>query len=140
MSEHPEAQQPGTTLYDRVGGEAFFVALVARFYGNVAKDARLRPMYEADLEPAKARLCAFLVQFFGGPRRYEALRGEPKLRMRHLRFPIDQAARDAWLADMGEAVSASGASEEDQAALLAYFAEAATFFINRGGLAIGGSP
>lgn len=128
-----------STLFARVGGEAFFEELVERFYANVAEDARLRPMYESDLGPARARLGAFLVQYFGGPRRYEALRGEPKLRMRHLRFPIDQAARDAWLEDMGAALEAMPLGEQDRAALAAYFADAATFFMNRGGLAIGGS-
>ena len=48
-------------LYDRVGGEPFFVALVAGFYARVATDPVLRPLYpEADLAPAQRRLTLFL--------------------------------------------------------------------------------
>lgn len=126
------------SLYDRVGGRDFFVELVGRFYDGVATDALLRPMYEEGLEPARARLAAFLVQYYGGPRDYEAMRGEPRLRMRHLRFPLDEAARDAWLGHMGAALATSAISDEDRTELWAYFVQAANFFMNRG-LTISGS-
>jgi hemoglobin len=126
-------------FYARVGGRPFFVELVARFYAGVAEDPLLRPMYGDGLEPAAERLTAFLVQYFGGPREYEALRGEPRLRMRHLRFPLDEAARNAWLTHMGAALQASDAVPEDREAMWEYFVQAATFFMNRGGLTISGS-
>jgi truncated hemoglobin YjbI len=44
------------TLYDRIGGLAFFVALVERFYEAVEADPTLRPLYPPDLEPGKANL------------------------------------------------------------------------------------
>ena len=75
-------------MYDRVGGEPFFVELVDRFYEGVAGDPTLRPLYPADLTDAKAHLAAFLVQYWGGPAAYSAARGHPRLRMRHAPFLI----------------------------------------------------
>jgi hemoglobin len=95
-----------TTLYDRAGGMPFFETLVGRFYAGVATDDVLRPLYpEADLAPAARRLMLFLVQYWGGPRTYEAERGHPRLRQRHFPFTIDAVARDRWLLHMRAAIA-----------------------------------
>jgi hemoglobin len=118
------------TLYERVGGTPFFVALVDRFYAGVADDPVLRPLYPEDLGPPRGRLGAFLVQYWGGPTTYSDERGHPRLRMRHAPFVIGTAERDAWLRHMTAAVSASAAAAEDRDELLAYFAAAAAAMIN----------
>jgi hemoglobin len=124
-------------------GEGFFQTLVHYFYEKVATDPLLRPMYPSDLAPAEERLALFLLQYFGGKRRYEQLRGEPRLRMRHLKFPIDQASRDAWVTHMASALDATLADgyqvgPEDLAIIRQYFAQTATLLMNQG-LSIGGS-
>ena len=97
-------QQPPGTVYALVGAP-FFAELVERFYEGVAGDPVLRPLYPSeDLDDAKARLCGFLVQYWGGPADYSAARGHPRLRMRHAPFAIGQAERDAWIAHMSSAV------------------------------------
>ena len=65
-----DSENEVTTLYERVGGDEFFVELVERFYQLVQADFSLRPLYPEDLEPGKARLASFLAQYWGGPRRY----------------------------------------------------------------------
>ena len=93
------------TFYEAVGGAPTFRKLVARFYEGVATDPVLRPMYpEADLGPAEERLRMFLEQYWGGPTTYSDQRGHPRLRMRHVPFKVDPAARDAWLIHMRVAV------------------------------------
>jgi hemoglobin len=119
-----------TSLYERVGGDEYFHSLVARFYEGVEADPVLRPLYPEDLGPARFHLAEFLVQYWGGPRRYSEQRGHPRLRMRHP-FPIGRAERDAWFRHMTEAVAASGASPEDARELIAYFDMAATSLINQ---------
>lgn len=123
----------GPTVYEVVGGQAFFDALVDRFYDRVEHDPLLRPMYPADLGPGKRALAMFLAQYWGGPPEYSAEKGHPRLRMRHLPFVIDEAARDAWLTAMLAAVTDSGADAEVQAALRDYFTTAATHMINAPG-------
>ena len=135
MSDADAAQ----ALYERVGGRSFFVGLVDRFYEGVAPDEVLRPMYDDDLGPAKERLVAFLTQYFGGTNEYEELRGSPMLRARHLRFPIDETAKDVWLVHMGDALDRSAITEADREELWRYFVAGANFFVNRGGLGLTGA-
>jgi len=121
------------TLYDAVGGMAFFEALVGRFYDNVARDAVLLAIYPDpdDLSGPRHRLTLFLAQYWGGPTTYNAERGHPRLRMRHFPFGIDAAARDAWLAAMREAIAFVGPPPEVAERLDAYFETAAEAMRNR---------
>jgi len=48
-------------LYKRVGGEAFFIDLVDRFYLGVAGDPLLRPLYPDDLRESSRHLALFLI-------------------------------------------------------------------------------
>jgi len=123
--------ESATTMYDRVGGQPFFDALVERFYSQVADDALLRPLYPDDLTEARAHLAAFLAQYWGGPPLYSQERGHPRLRMRHFPFSIGRPERDAWFSAMRAAVLASGLNAEDEAEMLDYFDKSATFLINR---------
>ncbi len=119
------------SLYDRVGGTAFFVDLVERFYAGVESDPQIRPLYPEDLGPGKRALALFLAQYWGGPTTYSDEKGHPRLRMRHFPFTIGTAERDRWFHHMAEAVAASGAGEAERAELVAYFDMAATAMINR---------
>ena len=115
-----------TTPYERFGGHAFFASLVHAFYERVAVDPVLRPMYpEADLTGAEDRLLMFLEQYWGGPTTYNELRGHPKLRMRHMPFPIDSVARDRWLVNMHDAVVEQDMPTELETELWTYFVGAA---------------
>ena len=129
MFVHVETQDE--TLYERVGGEAFFISLVDRFYASVEGDPVVRSLYPEDLAPPKRHLALFLVQYWGGPRTYSAEHGHPRLRMRHFPFRIGQLERDAWLRSMLAAVRDSAASPADAEALSAYFETAATSLINQ---------
>jgi hemoglobin len=83
-----------TSVYERVGGMAFFERLVDRFYEGVADDPPLRALYpEEDLAGARHRLTLFLAQYWGGPRTYDQERGHPRLRMRHVPFAIDAGSK-----------------------------------------------
>jgi hemoglobin len=98
-------ETPALTVYSVVGGTPFFEELVERFYEGVAHDEVLRPLYpDQDFTDAKARLCGFLVQYWGGPGDYSEARGHPRLRMRHAPFAIGTAERAAWIANMTAAV------------------------------------
>jgi len=138
MSSSDASAAPGepATLFDRVGGMAFFEVLVDRFYDGVVTDPVLAPMYPADdLDGARERLALFLAQYWGGPTTYSERRGHPRLRMRHARFPVDQRARDTWISHMEAAVGAAGeamgCSDADREALVGYFAAAADHLRNQ---------
>ncbi|HEX7051733.1 MAG TPA: globin [Longimicrobiales bacterium] len=118
-------------IYAAVGEEGF-QRLVAAFYRQIPDDDVLGPMYPADdMAGAEQRLRDFLVGRFGGPQRYIAERGHPRLRMRHARFPIDERARDRWLQLMGRALDEAGFPAAADAMLREFFAAVATMLINR---------
>jgi len=123
-------------LFERVGGEPFFVDLVDRFYLGVAGDPLLRPLYPEDLSESARHLALFLMQYWGGPGTYGEQRGHPRLRMRHAPFVIGPAERDAWLRHMGDALTGleaeSRISGSDAAELRAYLDMAAHQLVNTG--------
>lgn len=118
-------------IFDAVGGAAAFDALVEAFYLGVESDPPLRALYPPDLSPGKRHLSLFLQQRFGGPDTYSAQRGHPRLRMRHMGFAVDRAARDAWMRHMTAAVRSMPAFAPHEQVMLPYFEDAATFLINR---------
>jgi hemoglobin len=93
-------------IYEQVGGDQFFTRLVDAFYDRVEFDEILRPMYPEDLTESRRHLTQFLIQYWGGPRNYQAERGHPRLRLRHAPFRITTSARDAWLSAMNDALDA----------------------------------
>jgi len=128
------SEPPTTSFYDEVGGEPTFRRLVAVFYAGVRADPVLRPLYpEDELDAAEQRLRLFLIQYWGGPGDYQALRGHPRLRMRHAPFAIDPAARDAWLHHMRTALDAVELSAPQRDTLWTYLESAAHAMQNRPG-------
>lgn len=120
------------TVYDTVGGKAFFRELVDHFYDNVEADEPLVALYPErdDLGPARERFRLFLSQFFGGPRTYTDTRGHPRLRMRHLPFTVDEDGRDRWLRAMRSAMDVMDIDPAIDATMWEYFVQSAEFMRN----------
>ncbi|MBI5669767.1 MAG: globin [Chloroflexi bacterium] len=118
------------SVYEIAGGDPAFQKLVDVFYARVEADPVLRPLFPVDLEPGKRWQFLFLTQFFGGPPRYAAERGHPRLRQRHFPFPIDQQARDRWLAHMLAAIDETAIPEPARSEMRTYFERASAFMIN----------
>jgi hemoglobin len=122
-----------TSVYEALGGMAFFEGLVDRFYEGVEADPELLALYpdHSDLVGARRRLALFLAQYWGGPSTYMEERGHPRLFARHVGFAIDPAARDRWLTHMRVAVSFMDPAPHLAFALLSYFDRAAEAMRNR---------
>ena len=118
-------------VYDIVGEEGF-TRLIHAFYAQVPADPILGPMYpKDDLAGAEERLRDFLIGRFGGPERYIERRGHPRLRMRHMPFAIDEAARNRWVMLMDRALEEAQLPDEVTTLLREFFHGVATFMINR---------
>ena len=113
-------------------GEEGFQRLVAAFYRQVPTDKILGPMYPADdLEGAEYRLRGFLIGRFGGPQTYIEERGHPALRMRHAPYNLNIDARNRWVEIMDSALDEAAFATEVDEVLRPFFAQTATFLINR---------
>ena len=131
-------------VYEAIGEEGF-ERLIGAFYRQIPGDDILGPMYRASEEEsagteeermaaAEARLRDFLIFRFGGPKRYLERRGAPALKMRHVRFAVDQAARDRWVQLMSNALDEAGLPAEATATIREFLGGVATFLINRPGI------
>lgn len=118
-------------VYERIGEDGF-ARLIHAFYAQVPNDPILGQMYpKDDLAGAEQRLRDFLIGRFGGPPRYIEQRGHPQLRMRHMPFAIDSAARNQWVMLMNRALDETKLPDEVTLLLREFFAGVATFMINR---------
>jgi hemoglobin len=95
------------SIYERVGGEAAVERLVEAFYDNMdalPQAADVREMHGPVLTEIRKVFKNYLTEWTGGPALYSPVKGHPRLRQRHFPFPIDTAARDAWMACMTKAL------------------------------------
>ncbi len=96
------------TPYEMIGGDEKVAALVKAFYSRVKAHPDLSPIFPDDLSETERRQHQFLSQFFGGPPLYEQEHGHPRLRMRHMPFPITPRRAEAWLSCMDAAMNEVG--------------------------------
>ena len=118
------------SYYEKIG-DANIKQLVHDFYQGIRNDELLRPMYKNDLEGAEERLFLFMVQYLGGPDKYNQLRGHPRLRQRHVTFPVTEEAKQHWLANMRTALDKSEIDQMDKDFLWNYFEKTGEFLKNR---------
>ena len=98
-----EARPALATPYEQLGGDTGVRALVDAFYDRMDLEeafAGIRRLHPASLDGSRDKLHWFLSGWLGGPQLYVERLGHPRLRARHLPFPIATAERDAWLACM----------------------------------------
>ncbi len=86
------------TLYDWAGGSAALERLTEVFYGKVAADEVVGPLF-ADMDPDHPRFVAmWLSEVFGGPARYSEERGGyHHMLTQHLGKSISEAQRRRWI-------------------------------------------
>ncbi|TNF37703.1 MAG: hemoglobin-like protein [Gammaproteobacteria bacterium] len=120
--------------YQRMGGEAVVRQLVNRFYDlmDELQEARdIRILHAPDLSEAREKLFMFLSGWLGGPQLYINKFGHPRLRQRHMPFPIGIRERDQWMLCMTRAMQDVGLADELQQELTAAFFKTADFMRNK---------
>lgn len=93
--------------YNRLGGEEAVRKLVVRFYelmDTLPEAQGIRALHPQDLEGSIEKLFKFLSGWLGGPQLYMQEYGHPRLRARHMPFPIAEVERDAWMLCMTQAI------------------------------------
>jgi hemoglobin len=128
----PSAQ----SAFELVGGEERVRLLVDRFYDLMAMDplyAGVRAMHPVVLDDSRDKLFWFLCGWLGGPSHYTERFGHPRLRARHLPFPIGARERDEWLGCMAQAMADIGIEQPLFDRLLASFAGTADWMRNQSG-------
>ena len=120
--------------YEQIGGEAKVRELVERFYelmDTLPEAAEIRAMHQKDLAGAKEKLFMFLSGWLGGPPLFVEKHGHPRLRQRHMGFPIDESARDQWMLCMIRAMEDVGIEKGLREQLRAALYKTADFMRNK---------
>ncbi len=119
------------TLFDRVGGRDTVEAIIDALYDRIETDPDLRPLFPSDLSAGRLHQQLFFEQWLGGEARYNERRGSPRLRQRHLQFPIDRPSVDRWLTHMSAALAFCGVDAETAGEIMESLEPLALHFINR---------
>lgn len=99
---------PQTTPYQLLGGDVTVRKLVARFYelmDSLPEAYGIRKLHPADLSGSAEKLYMFLSGWLGGPQLYAEQYGHPRLRARHLPFPIGNNEAIQWMQCMTQAMT-----------------------------------
>lgn len=122
------------SMFERIGGAATVDRLVETFYArmdSLPEAKTIRALHTPDLGPVKEVLKRYLGEWLGGPKLYSAERGHPRLRQRHLGFPIGNAERDAWLLCMGGALDQTVGDAEARQEIYGLLAKLADWMRNQ---------
>jgi len=122
------------SLYELIGGEAGLKSLVNRFYDlmdSSPEAKKVRAIHPSELTQSREKLFMFLSGWSGGPALYVEKYGHPRLRQRHMPFPIGRAERDEWLWCMNKALDESQLDAQVIEYLKGRFTEIANSMQNR---------
>lgn len=93
-----------STFFELLGGEEKGIEVIRRlvetFYDVMDTDPKasgIRALHQPDLTEAREKLFMFLTGWTGGPQLYIERYGHPRLRARHMPFPIGESERDQWM-------------------------------------------
>jgi hemoglobin len=90
----PQGPGPSPLILESMGRDNLF-ALCAAFYRELEK-TEIRKWFPADMAAASTKLAKFLSGVLGGPPLFAQEFGPPRMRQRHVPFPIDERAKNVW--------------------------------------------
>lgn len=117
-----------------IGGEPAVRRLVKRFYelmDTLPEAYGIRKLHAVDLSGAENKLFMFLCGWLGGPQLYVEKFGHPRLRARHLPFPIGSSEAEQWMLCMRQSMAEVIADDALRAALDKPFNDLAYHLRNR---------
>lgn len=131
-----DEQSQQVSVYEWIGGAGKLRELVDRFYDLMDLEpefAGIRALHPPSLDGSRDKLYWFLSGWSGGPDLYIERYGHPRLRARHLPYPIASSERDQWLRCMALAMQDVGVEDALQERLMHSFYQTADWMRNREG-------
>lgn len=134
MTNKEEKLARPATAYERIGGDEGLKQLVTSFYDymeTLPEAKTIRNLHSKDMRSAREKLFMFVSGWMGGPDRYIAAFGHPRLRARHLPFPIGTEERDQWLMCMKKALDDMDIDTIFKEQLISSFTQTANHMMNK---------
>jgi hemoglobin len=95
MQGPPQVAPPNPEIFEVMGADNI-VQMLEDFYLELA-ESEIRVMFPDDMKLASRKSAAFFIGLCGGPPLYHQLYGNPRLRARHISFPVNANAQQIWL-------------------------------------------
>ena len=95
------------TPYEAIGGEETVRLIANRFYDIMEQDPmaeELLAIHPQPLDRIRHVFFLYLTMWLGGPNEFEKQFGHPRLRARHLGFPVTPALKRQWMYCMRKAM------------------------------------
>ena len=134
MTTSEEKLERPPSTFECIGGDEGLKKLVNDFYDymeTLPEAKSIRDLHPKDLRSAREKLFMFLSGWTGGPDRYIAAFGHPRLRARHLPFPIGTDERDKWLLCMKKALDNQELDTMFRQQLMSAFEQTANHMMNK---------
>jgi hemoglobin len=134
MPDVDATQDDAPSVYQLIGGAAPLHAMVERFYDLMELEpefAGIRALHPPATDGSRDKLFCFLSGWMGGPDLYQQRHGHPRLRARHLPYPIGTSERDQWLRAMAWAMQDVGVEASLQLRLMESFYQTADWMRNK---------
>lgn len=97
-SQHAHPWGRAATPYEEIGGEGGTRDLAEAFYDVIEEESpTLRAMLPSNTTNTRKKFFMYLSGWLGGPSLYEDRWGHPRLRMRHMPFPIGDPEAVEWM-------------------------------------------
>lgn len=104
-TEHAHPWGEAATPYEEIGGSEVVQRLAEAFYDVIEEESpTLRALLPANTTNTRRKFAMYLTGWLGGPPLYEQKYGHPRLRMRHMPFPIGQDEALEWMRCMRQAM------------------------------------
>jgi len=102
-----------------------------RIHYSHLEESSVRDLFPQDMEEASQKAADFFIQVMGGPPYYAQKYGPPRMRARHMPFPISPEARNIWLACFRKALDELPFPEENRAEFDEFLDSFSNWMINR---------
>lgn len=127
---HPWGEE--ATPYEEIGGADAVSGLADAFYDVIEEEsAVLRAMLPPNTTNTRRKFAMYLSGWLGGPPLYEEKWGHPRLRMRHIPFPIGTSEAEEWMRCMRLAMNRTDIGEPLRTFLDERFAQLALHMRNK---------
>jgi hemoglobin len=108
-TDHKHPWGDAETPYVEIGGENAVRSLAEAFYDVIEEESpTLLALLPANTANTRKKFFRYLTGWLGGPPLYEEKYGHPRLRMRHMPFPIGADEAEEWMRCMRNAMSRAG--------------------------------
>lgn len=125
----PQGKPPSPEILKKIGEEGLRTLL--RLHYQNLEGSSIRGMFPEDMLQSADKSADFFIQLLGGPPYFSQKYGPPRMRARHMPFPISEKARQIWLECFLKAMDDLPFPGEFRAEFVRFLEDFSAWMVNR---------